>query len=156
MEIIEGKQFCDDRGYLGFINDLNLSKYKRFYTVQNHTNGFVRAWHGHKQESKAVICIQGAAKIAIVPLTPEPYQGTDTNLLKKWLLDRPIPDYYCVSGSSPKAIIIPKGYANAAQSLTNDCILMYFSDKALGESHEDDYRYAYNTWTRSIWESNFR
>ena len=42
----------DHRGNVEFFNELNLSDYKRFYTVTNPKIGTVRAWHGHKNEKK--------------------------------------------------------------------------------------------------------
>jgi dTDP-4-dehydrorhamnose 3,5-epimerase len=49
IEKIEGGLFADDRGFLRFINDFDFSQVKRFYQVENHSAGFIRAWHGHKK-----------------------------------------------------------------------------------------------------------
>jgi len=56
-KIIEGGLSVDDRGQLSCVNgfDFKDSKIRRFYTVSNHQQGFVRAWHGHKFESKYVM-----------------------------------------------------------------------------------------------------
>ena len=40
----------DDRGQLRFVNDFNFANVKRFYQVENHRQGFIRAWHGHKKK----------------------------------------------------------------------------------------------------------
>lgn len=141
MEIITGKQFCDDRGFVSFINDLDLSKYKRFYLVQNHTKGFIRAWHGHMEESKAVICLKGAAKIGLVGITLDTITPPQTFIL---------------SSTNPQAIVIPAGWANGAQTLTDDCILMYLSDKTVEESKNDDTRFPYDNWGADLWESEYR
>lgn len=140
MEVISGNRFCDDRGFLSFINDLDISKYKRFYLVQNHRANFVRAWHGHKFESKAVICLQGAAKIAIRPFPPAEIEDLEVKIL---------------SGDKPEAVIIPAGYYNGAMTLTEDCILMYLSDKTLEESHGDDYRMPWD-WIPGVWDIHQR
>jgi dTDP-4-dehydrorhamnose 3,5-epimerase len=132
--IIFGNQFCDDRGFVSFINDLDLSEYKRFYLVQNHEKGFIRAWHGHEHESKAVICIQGAALIGTAPI------------------DSPSASKTIVSANHPKAVIIPAGYANGAMTLTDDCILMYLSDKTVEESKDDDIRFTWDHWGNKFWE----
>ena len=55
--LIKGGIAFDDRGSLSFVNSFDLGKYKRCYTVKNHTQGFIRAWHGHLNESKALMVI---------------------------------------------------------------------------------------------------
>ena len=45
---MRGGVAVDDRGEVGFVNDFTFSGVKRFYTVANHSDGFVRAWHGHR------------------------------------------------------------------------------------------------------------
>jgi dTDP-4-dehydrorhamnose 3,5-epimerase-like enzyme len=139
MEILTGKQFCDDRGFVSFINDLDLSKYKRFYLVQNHDKGFIRAWHGHMKESKAVICLKGAAKIGIAKMAPNEK-----------------PTFTVLSGSNPQAIVIPSGYTNGAMTLTDDCILMYLSDKTVEESHGDDHRLDWDHFGPECWDIVYR
>lgn len=59
IKFISGGTAIDDRGKLQFINDLSLVGFKRFYLVQNHKQGFIRAWHGHKLEAKAVVVVRG-------------------------------------------------------------------------------------------------
>ena len=56
--VIEGGRSVDDRGEVGFINDFDLAEAKRFYTVTNHQAGFVRAWHGHRNEAKYVTVLK--------------------------------------------------------------------------------------------------
>jgi dTDP-4-dehydrorhamnose 3,5-epimerase-like enzyme len=141
MEIINGSKFCDDRGYVGFINELNLSNYKRFYTVENHEKGFIRAWHGHKEESKVVICLRGSALIGVMPL--------DYN-------ENTAPVMTVLTGTSPKALVIPGGNYNGAKTLTDDCLLIYMSDKSLGESHGDDYRLDWDAVGTKCWEAKYR
>ena len=58
----------DDRGYLRFCNSLDLTKYVRFYDVINYQSNFIRAWHGHKNESKAAIVREGSAMICLVKI----------------------------------------------------------------------------------------
>lgn len=145
--IVEGKRFVDTRGYLSFINDLDLTKYKRFYTVENHRQGFIRAWHGHKKESKAVVCLRGAAKIAIINM--EESEGISC-------YERPIPTTFIIDASNPKAVIIPAGYANGAMNLTSDCIIMYYSDVTIEEAKDDDFRFDWQHWDTKIWDSEYK
>lgn len=138
MDIIQGKLFCDDRGSVSFINDLDLSKYKRFYLVKNHSQGFIRAWHGHKKESKVVVCLKGCAKIVLVPM-----DGSSS-------------ESKIISSQSPTAVVIPPGYYNGAMTLTQDCILMYLSDKTVEESHGDDYRQPWDFFGEHLWKVEYR
>jgi dTDP-4-dehydrorhamnose 3,5-epimerase len=44
-KIINGGIAPDDRGSVRFVNDFDFAKVKRFYQVENHRAGFIRAWH---------------------------------------------------------------------------------------------------------------
>ena len=54
--IITGNTSLDDRGVVKFINDFKFDNIKRFYIVKNHQQNFIRAWHGHKNESFCIYC----------------------------------------------------------------------------------------------------
>jgi dTDP-4-dehydrorhamnose 3,5-epimerase len=112
---------------------------KRFYTVSNHHLGFIRAWHGHRQESKYVTVVQGAALIGAVAIDD-------------W--DSPSPDLavarFVVSAAAPSVLYIPAGHANGFMSLTDDTKLLFFSTATLAQSGEDDVRFPSRTW--DIWE----
>ena len=125
----------DDRGSLRFINDLLLDSFKRFYLVKNHSKGFVRAWHGHKHESKAVIVLSGAAVVAAVKIVDWDSPALDSNV-----------ERFVLSGSKFGALHIPAGYANGFMTLTDDAILMFLSSSTLEESAGDDYRYPARHW----------
>ena len=53
---------------LRFVNDFNLEGIKRFYQVENHEKGFIRAWHGHKKEGKYVYVARGTAWVGAVDM----------------------------------------------------------------------------------------
>ena len=67
-QLIEGGLAVDDRGELRFVNAFDFAGVKRFYTVSNHCQGFVRAWHAHKKEAKYALCVQGAVIVGAVPI----------------------------------------------------------------------------------------
>ena len=146
MKIIDGKKFCDDRGFVSYINDLDLSKYKRFYIVENHEQGFIRAWHGHKLESKAIICLRGAALITAVEFSSSGFDPDGEVCI----------DRITISAHGPQAVIIPAGFANGAKTLTPDCILMYLSDKTVEESKKDDYRFPWHHWGTGCWGTEYK
>jgi dTDP-4-dehydrorhamnose 3,5-epimerase len=52
--VLTGNLHVDDRGEVGFVNDFDFSGVKRFYSVSNHRQGFIRAWHGHKVTKKVI------------------------------------------------------------------------------------------------------
>lgn len=133
---IPGGKAFDDRGSLSFINDLDISIFKRFYIVENHARGFVRAWHGHKKEAKAVVVVAGSALIAAVKIDnwEKPSKELD---VKRVVL----------SAEKPGALLIPAGYANGFMTLTEGAKVMFLSTSTLEESAGDDIRFDANYWT---------
>lgn len=133
-KIINGGLAVDDRGCLRFINDLDFSKIKRFYQVENHQQNFVRAFHGHRQEEKVCYCSRGAALIITVKM--------DDNKLEEIRMMREIKtlNKIVLSASQPKCLVIPAGFYNGFKSLTNDTVLQFFSTSTLEESKNDDFR----------------
>jgi dTDP-4-dehydrorhamnose 3,5-epimerase len=134
--IIKGGLATDDRGTLRFINDFNFQGVKRYYQIENHEKGFIRAWHGHKIEAKYFYVVRGAILIGAVNLTTE-----ETHR-------------FVLSAESPAVLYIPAGFANGFKNLRSDTIVQVFSTTTLQESLNDDYRFAYDTW--NIWDIEYR
>jgi len=136
--LLKGGVAVDDRGSLSFVNDFNFRYVKRFYVVENHQQGFTRAWHGHKKEGKYVLCVQGSALVCAVQILP-----ILDCVYSEW--DRPDgsiqPSRFVLSEKSPAVLWIPPGYVNGFKSLTGDMKLMFFSTSTLEESKGDDYRF---------------
>ena len=137
-KVIVGGVTVDDRGSLRFVNDFDFAGVKRFYQVQNHRKGFIRAWHGHQKESKYVYVVKGTALIGAASMDPE------NQLVAKFIL----------SDKSPKVLFIPAGYYNGAMTLEDDTIIQYFSTTTFEESKDDDIRLSYDIW--DIWSEDFR
>jgi len=137
-QLFSGNLSIDDRGEVGFVNEFNFGGIKRFYTVSNHRQGFVRAWHGHKREAKYVMVIHGAALIGAVPVSD-------------W--DRPdqtaTVSRFVLSAQKPAVLYIPPGHCNGFMSLTADAKLVFFSTSTLDESRNDDIRFDARYW--DIW-----
>jgi len=134
-ELIEGNVFVDDRGELSFLNDFSwLTNVKRYYIVENHEKGFIRAWHGHKKEKKYVQVISGCAMICAVKL------DLLENCKNKFY---EIDDYskFILSEKKPSILSIPEGYANGFMTLKENTKIIFFSTSTLEESKNDDYRY---------------
>ena len=130
VHLITGDVVVDDRGSLRFVNDFDFAGVKRFYIVENHQAGFVRAWHAHKREGKYVMVVQGAAIVAAVKI--ENWENPPT--------DSPI-HRYVLSALKPSVLWIPPGYANGFKSLTADTKVVFFSTSTLEESRGDDVRW---------------
>tara|TARA_B100000214_G_scaffold40656_1_gene25525 strand:+ start:114 stop:554 length:441 start_codon:yes stop_codon:yes gene_type:complete len=140
--ILDGAVATDDRGCVRFVNDFDFSRVKRFYQVENHKRGFIRAWHGHKKEAKYVYVPKGTAVIGVVKL---PLSSTS---------ESHNPEKFILSANKPQILYIPKGFANGAMTLEENTIIQYFSTSSLEESIGDDIRFAHNKW--DIWKSEYR
>ena len=104
--ILQGGVAVDDRGSVRFVNDFDFKDVKRFYQVQNHRQGFIRAWHGHQHEAKYVYVASGSALIGAANM--------ETQVVEKFVL----------SSQSPKVLFIPAGYANGFKTLEENTIIL--------------------------------
>ncbi len=137
-KLLLGNIAVDDRGEVAFVNDFDFAGVKRFYTVQNHRQGFVRAWHAHRHESKYVTVLAGAALVGAVAIDDWDNPSKDLPVYRQVL-----------SAKKPSVLYIPAGYANGFMSLTEDAKLMFFSTSTLQQSAGDDIRYDARHW--DIW-----
>ena len=136
--IINGDLSADDRGELMFVNQFNMELVKRFYVVSNHKQGFIRAWHAHKFESKYVFIVNGTALISTVQI--DDWNNPSSNLAI---------DKFVLTAKKPSILYIPNGYANGFKTLSSDTKIIFFSTSTLGDSIDDDYRfdaYKWNPW----------
>ena len=135
MHLVQGGLAVDDRGSLSFINDLDLSDFKRFYIVRNHRQGFIRAWHGHKIEAKAAVVLQGSALVCGVRIDNWEKPSTHLEVSR-----------HVLSSDKPSALYFPAGFANGFKSLTEDLIIAFYSTTTLEQSLGDDYRFDSKLW----------
>ncbi len=134
--LVSGGQNVDDRGVVRFVNDFDFKNVKRFYQVENHRCGFIRAWHGHKIEEKYIYVVRGSALVGAVNLDTEEIQS------------------FILSSKNPRILWIPKNHANGFMTLEEDTILIFFSSLSIEESKQDDIRYPYDKW--NIWKIEYR
>ena len=125
--LIKGGLATDDRGTVSFVNDFSFQGVKRFYAIENHRAGFVRAWHGHRHEGKYLLCVRGSAVVGAVKI--DDWQNPSKDLK---------PARFVISETNPSLLAIPPGYANGIMSLTDDTKIMVFSTSALSDSLTDD------------------
>lgn len=134
--IIKGGKSTDDRGSVSFVNDFDFKKVKRFYQVENHARGFIRAWHGHQREGKYVYVPRGTVLVGAVHL--------ETEELTKHVL----------SANAPQILWIPPNHANGMMTLEEGAIIQVFSTSTLDESLNDDIRIPWDKW--DIWNVEYR
>lgn len=132
MDIYHGDIAVDDRGKVTFCNDFDFKDVKRFYMVENHEKGFVRAWHGHKKEGKYVFVPRGWIILATVSMEDEE-------------LER-----YVLSADKPRVLYIPPGFYNGFKTMTEDTQVIFFSTSTLEDSKGDDVRKPAH-WHSYVW-----
>ena len=146
--LLTGNKVFDDRGSVGFVNDFDFKGVKRFYLVQNHEVGFVRAFHGHRKEGKYVTVVSGAAIIKV--FTIDFYEK-----LRAAVIDIRSEDAqtFVLSAEKPQVLWIPPGYFNGFKTMSADTRVMFFSTATVEESKGDDLRIGY---CPRLWESQYR
>lgn len=150
-KLIDGGSAIDDRGKLRFfMKDIPWSKIKRFYTVKNWKNQFVRCWHGHQFESKWVFVVKGSVMFKLTPLE------TMITITDGAVIENPVKEgkiySFVLDENSNKMLYIPPGYFNGFKTLTPDAEVQFFSDKTTDESKDDDYRMDINKFKPEIWD----
>jgi hypothetical protein len=134
-ELLRGGLAVVDRGEVGFVNEFAFADVKRFYTVSNHVQGFVRAWHAHRHEAKYVLAVSGSALVCCVRIDDWETPSPDLEVNR-----------FVLSERSPAVVRVPEGYANGFMTLTPDAKLMFFSTSTLEDSLGDDVRYPAHYW----------
>jgi dTDP-4-dehydrorhamnose 3,5-epimerase-like enzyme len=132
---VKGNLVVDDRGAVGFVNDFDLEAVRRFYTVTNHSAGFVRAWHAHRNERKFVTVVQGTALVCCVRV--DDWEHPSPNV--------PV-ERFVLSALTPSVLAIPAGFANGFMSLAEDTTVLFFSSSTLEDSVDDDVRFPARHW----------
>lgn len=133
---IKGGVAVDDRGSVRFVNNFSFDGVKRFYQVQNHERGFIRAWHGHKFEGKYVFVAKGSILVGVAEM------NSDCSGLKE-------AKRFILSSEDPSVLEIPPNHANGFMTLTEGAIVIFFSTSSLEESMGDDIRFPYDE--QNIW-----
>lgn len=139
VKLFVGNTSVDDRGSVSFVNSFEFKGVKRFYTVENHEVGFIRAWHGHQKEGKYVYVPHGAAMIVTVPMG-----GCDF-------------EKFTLSEKVSQILWIPPGYYNGFKTLKPDTKIIFFSTSTLEESKDDDFRRPWNDFDGDdVWSDDYR
>ncbi len=134
-ELIEGGSFTDERGTVAFVNDFDLKDVRRFYTITHPETETVRAWQGHREESKWFYCLRGSFRVAVVKI--DDWENPSDKLPAS---------SFTLNESESQVLFVPPGFANGFRALKPGSELLVFSDKSLDESAGDDFRFDKNLW----------
>jgi dTDP-4-dehydrorhamnose 3,5-epimerase-like enzyme len=134
-KLIKGGKFLDHRGSISYVNDFTFANIERFYIISNSLENPVRAWQGHKLDTKNFYCLSGAFNIHFVKV--DNWESPSKDLIIETVF---------VSESESKIVHIPAGYANAIESLEENSKLISFSTLPLVNVIDDDVRYPSDYW----------
>ena len=134
-KLIDGGIYTDQRGSIRFVNDFDLSPIKRFYITSNADTNVIRAWQGHKIESKWFYCVSGVFDVRLIKIDYWEKPSLDLSVEK-----------YILSSDEPKVLFISKGYLNGFRALEKNSKLIVFSDCTLNESMKVIYILKNNLW----------
>ncbi len=135
MKLIEGGSHSDARGTLRFVNDFDMSDVKRFYAITHPDTEVVRAWQGHKVESKFFFCVSGSFTVAAVKV--DDWDSPSVDL---------IPEVVELTADTPRVLAIPAGFANGFKANEPDSTLMVYSSHSLEDAADDNFRFPVETW----------
>ncbi|GAA4146757.1 hypothetical protein GCM10022216_32070 [Sphingobacterium kyonggiense] len=130
MEIIKGGEFQDERGFIRFVNDFDMTSIRRFYILSNSSEKILRGWRGHRTENRWFFSIRGNYKIDVVKIDNWESPSENLEVCSYFLHER-----------DNKVLNIPEGYATLIQSLTSSNELLIFADFNIEHAKEDDYVY---------------
>jgi dTDP-4-dehydrorhamnose 3,5-epimerase len=133
--LIGGGTYKDERGKIVFVNDFNMTNVQRLYHIHQSDVSVVRAWQGHKKETKWFHCIKGSFLVHTIAV--DNWNAPSKDLQK---------EVFFLNESESSVLHIPGGNVNGFKALEKDSILMVFSDFTLAESKEDDIRFDKDYW----------
>lgn len=134
--LIEGGVFSDHRGSLQFVNDFDMAVIKRMYFTTHPSTETIRAWQGHKVESRWFFCVKGTFTIKLVKIDDWENPSNSCEVFEFELKE-----------DNPQVLYIPNGFANGFKAKTKDSKLMIMSNYGLNEIEDDHYRFDSNKWT---------
>jgi dTDP-4-dehydrorhamnose 3,5-epimerase len=121
MFLIKGNLYKDNRGIVRFVNDFDMKNVVRMYCIEPQL-GIIRAWQGHKKETKWFFAAKGSFVVKVVDMK--------TNFLNKFIL----------TDLESNIVEIPGGNYNGFEALEEGSVLMVYSNFTTIQSKEDDFR----------------
>jgi dTDP-4-dehydrorhamnose 3,5-epimerase len=133
--IVQGKTHTDRRGRVRFVNDFKFESIKRFYAITHCDINVIRAWQGHRTETKHFFVAKGVFLVNWIKIDNWKRPSEGLEIQSKTLTDK-----------QSEILIIPPEHANGFKALESNSTLVVFSDKTLQESKEDDFRFPVDYW----------
>ena len=125
----------DRRGRVSFINEFDATAVRRCYWIQHPTTDTVRAWQGHRLETKWFVCTRGGFEVRLIE--PDNWETPSKQL--------PV-TVFSLTEKQPGVLWVPPGFVTGFRATKNHSTLMVYSDVALEASVSDDYRFDPKTW----------
>ena len=133
--IVRGNTHTDPRGKVRYVNDFDFEYVKRFYVITHPDIDLIRAWQGHKKETKSFFVAKGVFSVKWIKIDNWVQPSEELEIESRIITDQ-----------KSEILIISPGHVNGFKALESDSTLIVFSDKTLQESKEDDFRYPLDYW----------
>ncbi|WP_293295416.1 WxcM-like domain-containing protein [Allomuricauda sp.] len=134
--VIAGDTFQDERGEMRFFNSLNMNEIVRFYEISPANQDIIRGWQGHQHEKKWFYCLSGGFVINIIEINDFNRPSEDLTPIRVEL-----------ESSNPRILAVPGGFVTAIRATSNNARLQVFSNAALNDSKNDDFRFPIDQWS---------
>ncbi len=138
-KIITGGTHQDERGRLDFVNEFNARKIKRIYFTTHPLVSTIRAWQGHKIESRWFICVHGSFQVKLIEI--DNWENPSDSLEVQ---------HYSLTSDKPEVLYIPNGYVNGFKADEENSKLMIMSDYGMDEIENDQVRFNKEKWNQWV------
>ena len=128
--LIPGGSHTDQRGTIRYVNGFSFAGVKRFYAITHLDTGIVRAWQGHRLETKYFFVTTGSFVVSWVEI--DDWERPSAEL--------PVSMTILTADQSGILVVAP-GHANGFRALEPDSTMVVFTDRTLEETKYDDYRW---------------
>ena len=135
--IIKGENSTDERGGLDFYNDFDMSQIKRVYFTIHTNKEVIRAWQGHKIESRWFCSVKGSFLVKLIEIDNWENPSKELKVLK-----------YKLTSEKQEILYMPSGYVNGFKALQTDSKLMIMSNYGFNEVENDEFRFDKNKWVK--------
>ena len=136
-KLIEGGTFQDYRGTLQFVNPFDMKDVKRMYFTTHSNTSTIRAWQGHKIESRWFYCVKGSFEVKLVKIDNWDNPSDNCRIY-----------HFSLEEYKPQVLFIPQGFANGFKANAEQSKLMIMSNYALNEIEDDQYRFEQTRWVK--------
>ena len=135
--IIKGGNYTDERGELEFFNEFDMSPIKRIYFTTHFDIEVIRAWQGHKIESRWFCAVKGSFQVKLIKINNWESPSDQLKVLE-----------YKLNSVEQEILYIPRGYVNGFKALKNNSKLMIMSNYGFSEIENDEVRFDKNKWSK--------